>query len=126
MERKAPPPHHAPHAAQGHHAHHAHGAQLAHDGAQSRRWLVLLAMTGSLAMIFVDMTVVGVALPRIGSAVGMGDTEQTWIVTSYLLTLASLMAIVVVVLGLGHEHGGLRRPCVRAVVFVVVSLLLLL
>jgi MFS family permease len=44
-------------------------------------------------MIFVDMTVVGVALPRIGSAVGMSDTEQTWIVTSYLLTLASLMAI---------------------------------
>ena len=87
MERKAPPPHHATHAPQGHHA------QLAHDGAQSRRWLVLLAMTGSLAMIFVDMTVVGVALPRIGSALGMSDTEQTWIVTSYLLTLASLMAI---------------------------------
>jgi len=65
----------------------------AHDGAQPRRGLVLLAMTGSLSMIFVDMTVVGVALPRIGASLGMDDVGQAWIVTSYLLALASLMAI---------------------------------
>ena len=84
MERKAPPPHHAAHPPHGHHA---------HDGSQPRRWLVLLAMTGSLAMIFVDMTVVGVALPRIGGALAMDDASQNWIITSYLLTLASLMAL---------------------------------
>jgi EmrB/QacA subfamily drug resistance transporter len=64
-----------------------------HDGAQARRGLVLLAMTGSLSMIFIDMTVVGVALPRIGASLGMDDVGQAWIVTSYLLSLASLMAI---------------------------------
>ena len=69
------------------------GAHAQHDGSQQRRWLVLVAMTGSLAMIFVDMTVVGVALPKIGGALGMGDAGQAWIVTSYLLTLASLMAL---------------------------------
>ena len=63
------------------------------DGAQPRRGLVLLAMTGSLSMIFIDMTVVGVALPRIGASLGMDDMGQAWIVTSYLLALASLMAI---------------------------------
>lgn len=66
---------------------------MAADGIQSRRWLVLFAMTGSLAMIFVDMTVVGVALPRIGSALSMSAVDQTWIITSYLITLASLMAL---------------------------------
>ena len=64
-----------------------------HDGSQPRRWLVLVAMTGSLAMIFVDMTVVGVALPKIGGSLGMAEADQAWIVTSYLLTLASLMAL---------------------------------
>lgn len=84
MERKPLPPHHAAHPPLGHHA---------HDGSQQRRWLVLVAMTGSLAMIFVDMTVVGVALPRIGASLGMGDAGQNWIITAYLLTLASFMAL---------------------------------
>jgi hypothetical protein len=55
------------------------GAHAQHDGSQQRRWLVLVAMTGSLAMIFVDMTVVGVALPKIGGALGMGDAGQAWL-----------------------------------------------
>ncbi len=58
-----------------------------------RRWLVLLAMTGSLSMIFVDMTVVGVSLPSIGASLGMDVSAQTWIVSAYLLTLASLVAL---------------------------------
>lgn len=63
------------------------------DGEQPRKWLVLLAMTGSLSMIFVDMTVVGIALPSIGGALEMNATQQTWIVTSYLLALASVVAL---------------------------------
>jgi EmrB/QacA subfamily drug resistance transporter len=61
--------------------------------AQPRRWLVLLAMTGSLSMIFVDMTVVGVALPSIGRSLAMGVQGQAWIVSAYLLALASLVAL---------------------------------
>ncbi len=87
MDRSNTPPRHTPQTPHGHHGH------LVADGAQQRRWLVLLAMTGSLAMIFVDMTVVGVALPRIGSSLSMSDVDQAWIVTSYLITLASLMAL---------------------------------
>ena len=87
MDRSNTPPHHGPPVPHGHHGH------LAADGVQQRRWLVLLAMTGSLAMIFVDMTVVGVALPRMASALSMSDVDQAWIITSYLITLASLMAL---------------------------------
>ena len=84
MDRKPLPPHRAAHPPHRHHA---------HDGSQQRRWLVLVAMTGSLSMIFVDMTVVGVALPRVGASLGMGDAGQNWIITGYLLTLASFMAL---------------------------------
>ena len=87
MDRSNTPPRHTPQLPRGHHGH------LVADGVQQRRWLVLLAMTGSLAMIFVDMTVVGVALPRMGSALSMSDVDQAWIITSYLITLASLMAL---------------------------------
>ena len=90
MERKPLPPHHAAHQPHGHHGPHGHGVP---DGADPRRWLVLAAMTGSLVIIFLDMTVVGVALPRIGGSLGMDAVGQNWIVTSYLLTLASLMAL---------------------------------
>ena len=69
---------------------HAHGDD---HGTQQRKWLVLFAMTGSLAMIFVDMTVVAIALPSISRSLDMGQAGQAWIVTSYLLTLASLMAL---------------------------------
>ncbi|MFM8783825.1 MAG: MFS transporter, partial [Phycisphaerales bacterium] len=88
------------------------------EGAQGRRWLVLAAMTGSLSMIFIDMTVVGVALPRIGAGLGMVDGAQAWIVTSYLLTLASLMA-----LGgrMGDLLGKVRAFLAGVVLFAVAS-----
>ena len=39
------------------------GTTAAPTTASSRRWLVLVAMTGSLSMIMLDQTVVSVALP---------------------------------------------------------------
>ena len=58
-----------------------------------KRRVILLAMTGSLAMIFMDSTVVGVALPAIGESLGLGEQSVFWVVNAYLLTLASLIAI---------------------------------
>ena len=58
-----------------------------------KRWLVLLALTGSLSMIFVDITVTAVAGPEIGREFGLGENGVSWIATSYLVTLAALMAI---------------------------------
>jgi len=57
------------------------------------RWLVLVAMTGSLAMIFLDVTVVGVALPRMRDDLGLGESGMVWAVNAYTLTIACLIAL---------------------------------
>lgn len=57
------------------------------------RMLILVAMTGSLAMIMMDTTVVGVALTTIGDELGLGETMQAWVVNAYLLAMASLIAL---------------------------------
>ena len=58
-----------------------------------RRWLTLMAMTGSLSMIMLDSTVVGVALPTIQADVGLGAEGRGWVVNGYLLALASFLAL---------------------------------
>jgi EmrB/QacA subfamily drug resistance transporter len=63
------------------------------DAPSPRRWLLLLALTGSLSMIFVDITVTAVAGPAIGSSLALDERGVAWIATSYLITLAAGMAI---------------------------------
>lgn len=63
------------------------------DGNHPRRWLTLVAMTGSLSMIFIDITVVGVALPQIQTDLGMNDVSIQWVVSIYTLALACLVAL---------------------------------
>jgi len=58
-----------------------------------RRWLTLLAMTGSLSMIMLDVTVVGVSLPAIQEDVGLSSLQVQWVVNAYILALASLVAL---------------------------------
>lgn len=58
-----------------------------------RRGLVLVAMTGSLAIIFVDMTGVGVALPSIAADLRLDESAIHWVVNAYLLALAAAMAL---------------------------------
>lgn len=50
-------------------------------------------MTGSLSMIMLDTTVVGVALPTIQADLHLSTSMAGWMVTSFILTLACLMAI---------------------------------
>ncbi len=58
-----------------------------------RRWLVLLAMTGSLSMILLDVTVVGVTIPSIAQSFDLTLPQWTWVMNAYTLTLASLVAL---------------------------------
>ena len=53
----------------------------------------LIAMTGSLSMIFLDATVVGVALPTIQADVGLTTASAAWVVNAFLVGLASTLAI---------------------------------
>jgi len=58
-----------------------------------RKWLTLLAMTGSLCMILLDTTVVGVALPTMQADLGLSQVQAQWVVNAYVLALASLVAL---------------------------------
>lgn len=51
-------------------------------------WMILLAMTGAYAMIYLDQSIVSVALPTIQSSLMAGDTETGWFINAYLLPLA--------------------------------------
>lgn len=74
-------------------------------GAPANRWLVLVAMTGSLSMIMLDQTVVTVALPVMSDDLGLSPTGQQWVVNAYVLALTALVAF-----GgkLGDRVGGVR------------------
>jgi EmrB/QacA subfamily drug resistance transporter len=91
-----------------------HGLDIAStDG----RWLLAVAIAGS-SMAFLDGTVVNVALPDIGRDLGAGMNELQWVLTTYLLALASL-----ILLGgsLGDRLGRVRIFLLGIAVFSVAS-----
>ena len=47
---------------------------------------------GSLGIVLLDETVVGVALPTIRDEFGMSQLASHWVVNAYLLALAALVA----------------------------------
>jgi EmrB/QacA subfamily drug resistance transporter len=73
-----------------------HAAPAAHDGlAISSRdgRLALLATVGASGMAGLDATVVNLALPRIGAELGARAGTLQWVLTAYLLGLASLVLL---------------------------------
>lgn len=73
-----------------------------------QRWVVAAAVLGS-GMVFLDSTVVTVALPRIGRelpTLAVGVLEgQSYVYTGYLLTLSALL----IVAGAANDHYGRKR-----------------
>jgi EmrB/QacA subfamily drug resistance transporter len=57
-----------------------------------RRWWVLAAMTGALAMVLIDQTVVTVALPTMQRDLDLSATGLQWAVNAYVLALAATVA----------------------------------
>lgn len=84
-----------------------------------RRW-VLVAMSGALAMTFIDETGVGVALATIHRELHASRTGTHWVVNAYMLTLAAFVAVG----GRLSDICGRRRTFVAGlVVFGLASLL---
>lgn len=83
------------------------------------RW-VLAATVLASGVVFLDSTVVNVALPAIGSALGAGTAGLQWIVNGYLLALGSLILIGG---ALGDRYGRARLLAIGAAAFAVTSLL---
>lgn len=84
----------------------------------SKRWWILLTMTGSLSMILIDQTVVSVALPTMQRDLDLTQTGLQWVINAYLLAIAVLVA-----LGgrIGDLIGNERTFRIGAIVFVLAS-----
>jgi EmrB/QacA subfamily drug resistance transporter len=83
------------------------------------RWVIAVAVLGS-GMVFLDSTVVNVALPAIGRAFHASTSSLQWVLDGYLLTLSSL-----ILLGgsLGDRLGRRRIFSLGAGLFTISSLL---
>lgn len=73
-------------------------------GTPAGRWVITATVLGS-GMAFLDSTVVNVALPAIGEDLGAGVAGLQWILTGYLVSLASLILLG----GSLGDHFGRRR-----------------
>jgi len=56
-----------------------------------RPWLCLAALSGALAIIGIDMTVLNVALPHLTEQLGASTSEKLWMVNAYSLLMAGLL-----------------------------------
>jgi len=83
------------------------------------RWVIFATVLGS-GMAFLDSTVVNIALPRIGTDLGIGLSGLQWTVNAYTLTLSGFL-----LLGgsLGDRYGRKRVFLVGVVWFAAASLL---
>ncbi|HWC08166.1 MAG TPA: MFS transporter, partial [Solirubrobacterales bacterium] len=61
-------------------------------GAASNKRLVLVAMIFAVAMMFIDQTIVAIAVPTIQEDLSLSATGVQWIVNGYLLSLSALFA----------------------------------
>jgi EmrB/QacA subfamily drug resistance transporter len=81
------------------------------SGGQSRN-LILAAMIFAVAMIFIDQTIVSIAVPGIQRELGLSSTGVQWVINGYLLSLAALFAFG----GRLADTAGHRRMVVLGVV----------
>ena len=83
-------------------------------------WGILLVLGGALLLDALDVSMVGVALPDIRSALHMSTSSLQWIVSGYTLGYGGLLLLG----GRAADLLGRRRVFVAALaVFAVVSLL---
>ena len=59
----------------------------------AQRLLVILAMTGSLSLIMMDITIVAIALPEIGRDLALSSETLHWVINAYIVVMASMVAL---------------------------------
>ncbi|MFB6108687.1 MAG: MDR family MFS transporter [Haloplanus sp.] len=62
-------------------------------GLGRQRWIVFIGIMISVLMGALDQTIVSTALPDILSSLGAGTDKITWIVSSYMITMAATMPV---------------------------------
>jgi EmrB/QacA subfamily drug resistance transporter len=96
------------------------GRKRAGEAAGRRRWTALALLAAAQLMLILDVTVVNVALPAIGSSLRLQRAELPWVMTMYTLLFGGLM-----LLGgrLADRFGARRLAMTGLVVFTGASLL---
>src|SRR5215203_3407128 len=97
-------------------------ASPAHPGAAdaltARAWGLLIVLCGALFLDALDISMTGVALPAIGSDLGMTTSELQWVVSGYVLGFGGFLLLG----GRAADLLGRRRVFVIALgVFAVAS-----
>jgi len=87
--------------------------------AHTRRWLILGLLSGCLALIALDNTIVNVALPRMQEDLHATETELQWIVDSYSLLFAGTLLLAG---SLGDRYGRRRALLIGLTIFGLFSL----
>ncbi len=85
-----------------------------------QRWLILLTVSGALALVVIDMTVLYTALPSLTVELAATPSEKLWIVMAYGLVVAGLLPSSG---ALGDRVGHKRTFVAGLVVFGVASLM---
>jgi EmrB/QacA subfamily drug resistance transporter len=93
---------------------------LRHLSETTRKRLILVACILGSTIVFVDSTVVNVALPAIQDDLGGGFALQQWVVDAYLLTLGALLLVGG---SLGDIFGGKRIFAIGVAAFGLTSIL---
>jgi EmrB/QacA subfamily drug resistance transporter len=63
------------------------------DPAARRRWLALAVLAIAQFMVFLDETVVNVALPSIKTSLGFSETSLAWVINAYVLLFGGLILL---------------------------------
>jgi EmrB/QacA subfamily drug resistance transporter len=86
----------------------------------NRKWWILIAMTTTVSMIFVDITVLPVVLPTLQRELSISDLGLQWVINAYTLVLA-----VLVLAGgkLGDRWGLKKAFCWGVAIFALASAL---
>ncbi|MBP3044426.1 MFS transporter [Arthrobacter jiangjiafuii] len=61
--------------------------------ADPRRWKALAVLAAMQFLLVLDLTVVNIALPRIGADLNLGPTHLVWVVDAYALTAGGLLLL---------------------------------
>lgn len=63
------------------------------DQVRRTRWVILVVLAVSLAVISIDNTILNVALPTIQKKLGASNTELQWIVDAYTIVFSGLLLV---------------------------------
>jgi len=65
----------------------------AESGANPRRWRILWMVGIAQLMLILDVTVVAIALPHVGTDLGLARETLTWVVSGYTLAFGGLLLL---------------------------------